>query len=96
MILLKRFACRSIRRSLPDYVTLRLSSEARDRVERHLAVCRECSAEHLYRSMADLAHDRAIAGAIARLRHRFCSGAESRARSSEASLRPRFHCQQIA
>jgi anti-sigma factor RsiW len=42
----RRFACPATRRSLPDYATNRLSSAERDRVERHLAICRDCSAAH--------------------------------------------------
>ena len=38
-----RFACRAIRCSLPDYVTNRLTTDARDRIERHLASCADCS-----------------------------------------------------
>jgi hypothetical protein len=38
-----RFACRATRRALPDYVTNRLSIDERDRIERHLAVCGDCS-----------------------------------------------------
>jgi hypothetical protein len=38
----KRFACRAVERALPDYVTGRLSAEQRDRIERHLATCRNC------------------------------------------------------
>jgi len=39
----KVFECRSIRAALPDYVTHRLTSNEKDRVERHLASCLKCA-----------------------------------------------------
>ena len=40
----KVFACRSVRQSLPDYVTHRLSSAENARIERHLSGCSDCAA----------------------------------------------------
>jgi len=54
--LFKVFICRSVRRSLPDYATRRLSTAESDRIERHLAGCPECAAvHHSLRAAVDLA-----------------------------------------
>ena len=84
----KFLTCRSIRRSLPDYVTRRLSSAENDRIERHLAVCPDCAAARHSLSPGGCARRRGARSAAAALALRL-----ERTASAAARRLRRYGCQ---